>query len=167
MDRLSIIDKTDLAVFVHIERSFLMAQKKTTSHRKQLSNSKPHDSGSKFIFGNAELCSQFLRNYMDIPLFKNIRAEDIEDVTERYVPMLSVCSFSATWSTYGRTLSGRWNGKRRASAGRRISGIRPSYPSYTMRVREHGRLRAISKTGFSLTKPSSRLPRNFSISWCS
>ena len=66
-----------------------MAQKKTTSHRKQLSNSKPHDSGSKLIFGNAKLCSQFLRNYMDIPLFKNIRAEDIEDVTERYVPMFT------------------------------------------------------------------------------
>lgn len=89
MDRLSIIDKTDLAVFIHIERSFLMAQKKTTSHKKQLSNSKTHDSGSKLIFGNAELCSQFLRNYMDIPLFKNIRAEDIEDVTERYVPMFT------------------------------------------------------------------------------
>ena len=66
-----------------------MAQKKTTSHRKQLSNSKPHDSSSKLIFGNAELCSQFLRNYMDIPLFKNIRAEDIEDVTKRYVPMFT------------------------------------------------------------------------------
>lgn len=66
-----------------------MEQKKTKSHKKQISNSKPHDSGSKLIFGNAELCSQFLRNYMDIPLLKNIRAEDIEDVTERYVPMFT------------------------------------------------------------------------------
>ncbi len=55
----------------------------------QLSNSKPRDSSSKLIFGNAELCSQFLRNYMDMPILKNIRAEDIEDVTERYVPMFT------------------------------------------------------------------------------
>lgn len=55
----------------------------------QISNSKPRDSSSKLIFGNAELCSQLLRNYMDIPLLKNVRAEDIEDVTERYVPMFT------------------------------------------------------------------------------
>ena len=66
-----------------------MKQKKTMPCKKQLSNSKLHDSGSKLIFGNAELCSQFLRNYMDIPLLKNVRAEDIEDVTERYVPMFT------------------------------------------------------------------------------
>lgn len=55
----------------------------------RLSNSKPRDSSSKLIFGNAELCSQFLRNYMDMPILKNIRAEDIEDVSERYVPMFT------------------------------------------------------------------------------
>lgn len=66
-----------------------MEQKKNTSHRKQLSNSRLRDSGSKLIFGNDELCSQFLRNYMDIPLLKNIRAEDIEDVTERHIPMFT------------------------------------------------------------------------------
>lgn len=60
--------------------------KKKNTH---LSNSKPHDSSSKLIFGNAELCSQFLRNYMDMPILKNVRAEDIEDVTERYVPMFT------------------------------------------------------------------------------
>ena len=55
----------------------------------RLSNSKPLDSSSKLIFGNAELCSQFLRNYMDMPILKNVKAEDIEDVTERYVPMFT------------------------------------------------------------------------------
>ena len=55
----------------------------------QLFNSKPRDSSSKLIFGNAELCSQFLRNYMDMPILKNVKAEDIEDVTERYVPMFT------------------------------------------------------------------------------
>ena len=66
-----------------------MAKEKKTSQKKHISNSKHHDSSSKLIFGNAELCSQFLRNYMDIPLLKNIRAEDIEDVTERYIPMFT------------------------------------------------------------------------------
>ena len=43
-----------------------------------------YDVNSKRIFGNHELCAQFLRDYADIPLLKNVRAEDIEDVTERY-----------------------------------------------------------------------------------
>ena len=66
-----------------------MSKEKKATQRKQISNSKRHDSSSKLIFGNAELCSQFLRNYMDIPLLKNVRAEDIEDVTERYIPMFT------------------------------------------------------------------------------
>ena len=66
-----------------------MPKEKKASQKKHISNSKYHDSSSKLIFGNAELCSQFLRNYMDIPLLKNIRAEDIEDVTERYIPMFT------------------------------------------------------------------------------
>ncbi len=66
-----------------------MAKEKKAFQKKQISNRKPHDSSSKLIFENAELCSQFLRNYMDIPLLKNVRAEDIEDVTQRYVPMFT------------------------------------------------------------------------------
>ncbi|MBP3476737.1 MAG: Rpn family recombination-promoting nuclease/putative transposase [Lachnospiraceae bacterium] len=52
-------------------------------------NSKLYDSSSKLIFGNAQLCSQFLRNYMDMPILANVRAEDIEDVSERYVPLFT------------------------------------------------------------------------------
>ncbi|MDE5932503.1 MAG: Rpn family recombination-promoting nuclease/putative transposase [Lachnospiraceae bacterium] len=66
--------------------------KQVTKHQKeskQIWNSKVHDSSSKLIFGNAELCSQFLRNYMDMPILHNIRAEDIEDVSERYIPMFT------------------------------------------------------------------------------
>lgn len=63
--------------------------KQTQRKKSHLSNSKLHDSSSKLIFGNAELCSQFLRNYMDIPILRNIKAEDIEDVTERYIPMFT------------------------------------------------------------------------------
>ncbi len=57
--------------------------------KQQIHNSKAHDSSSKLIFGNAELCSQFLRNYMDMPILKNVRAQDIEDVSERYIPMFT------------------------------------------------------------------------------
>ena len=63
-----------------------MSQKKK---QKQVRNSKLHDSSSKLIFGNAELCSQFLRNYMDMPILKNVKAEDIEDISERYVPLFT------------------------------------------------------------------------------
>ena len=61
----------------------------TQNPKTQISNSRPRDSSSKLIFGNAQLCSQFLRNYIDIPLLKNVKPEDIEDVTERYVPMFT------------------------------------------------------------------------------
>lgn len=39
---------------------------------------------SKKIFRNAELCCQFLRDNFDIPILKNLRPEDIEDVSEQY-----------------------------------------------------------------------------------
>lgn len=55
----------------------------------RIGNSRMYDSGSKLIFGNAELCSQFLRNYVNLPILKNVKAEDIEDVSERYVPMFT------------------------------------------------------------------------------
>lgn len=74
-------------------------QKKVRGNRnngQQIANRKPHDSGSKLIFGNAELCSQFLRNYMDMPILKNVRAEDIEDVTNRYIPMFTEERYSDT-----------------------------------------------------------------------
>ena len=64
-------------------------QEKGKNVAQQITNSKVHDSSSKIIFGNAELCSQFLRNYMDMPILKNIKAEDIEDVSERYIPMFT------------------------------------------------------------------------------
>lgn len=67
----------------------LEKEKKQQKDPKQIRNSKVHDSSSKLIFGNAELCSQFLRNYMDMPILRNIRAEDIEDVSERYIPMFT------------------------------------------------------------------------------
>ena len=52
-----------------------------------MNNTKKGDSGAKLIFGNEELVSQLLRNYSGLDILKDVQAEDIEDVTDRYVPM--------------------------------------------------------------------------------
>lgn len=54
-----------------------------------VNNPKLRDSSSKLIFGDNILCSQFLRDYADMEILRNIRPEDIEDVSERYVPLYS------------------------------------------------------------------------------
>ena len=48
---------------------------KTTEHG--VHNSKIHDHAGKIGFGDATLCAQFLKGYTDIPLFKDIKPEDI------------------------------------------------------------------------------------------
>ena len=50
----------------------------------------PNDIQSKTIFQNPLLCSQFLRNYVNHPMMKKIRPEDIEDYTERFVSYFGV-----------------------------------------------------------------------------
>lgn len=54
-----------------------------------LLNSKIKDSSSKIIFDDNILCSQFLRDYIDLPHMKDIHPEDIEDVSEQYVPLFA------------------------------------------------------------------------------
>lgn len=49
-----------------------------------------NDIQSKTIFKNPLLCSQFLRNYVNHPMMKNIRPEDIEDYTDRFVSYFGV-----------------------------------------------------------------------------
>lgn len=51
----------------------------------------PHhrDSSSKIIFSDNILASQFLRDYADMEILRHIQPEDIEDVSERYVPLYS------------------------------------------------------------------------------
>ncbi|MDO4331136.1 MAG: Rpn family recombination-promoting nuclease/putative transposase [Eubacteriales bacterium] len=48
------------------------------------------DVDSKMIFKNSVLCSQFLRDHMDIPALKNVKPEDIEDVSRNYRAYLGV-----------------------------------------------------------------------------
>ena len=55
----------------------------------KISNSKVRDSGAKLIFENPTLCSQFLREYSGLEIFKNIQPEDVEDMTERFAPMFT------------------------------------------------------------------------------
>lgn len=42
------------------------------------------DIRAKDIFGNSELCAQFLRDYADIPLLKHVQPQDIEEAQLRY-----------------------------------------------------------------------------------
>uniref|UniRef100_UPI004057A2C9 Rpn family recombination-promoting nuclease/putative transposase n=1 Tax=Acetatifactor sp. TaxID=1872090 RepID=UPI004057A2C9 len=52
-------------------------------------NTKLADSSSKIIFEDNILCSQFLRDYIDLPYMKEIQPEDIEDVSDQYVPLFA------------------------------------------------------------------------------
>ena len=49
-----------------------------------------NDIKSKTIFRDPMLCCQFLRDYVDHPLLKNLRPEDIEDYTDRFVSYFGV-----------------------------------------------------------------------------
>ncbi len=53
-------------------------------------NNIKNDIKSKTIFQNPVLCSQFLRNYVDHPMMKNIQPSDIEDCTDRYLSYFGV-----------------------------------------------------------------------------
>lgn len=52
-------------------------------------NSHVRDSSSKVIFDNHILYSQFLRDYVNLPYLKDVRPEDIEDVSEQYVMLFA------------------------------------------------------------------------------
>ena len=54
-----------------------------------LTNSQLKDSSSKVIFDEPVLCAQFLRDYVNIPYMKEVRAEDIEDVSAQFVPLFA------------------------------------------------------------------------------
>lgn len=58
-------------------------------NRTIITNPKFHDSSSKLIFGDNILSYQFFRDYADLEILRNIQPEDIEDVSERYVPLYS------------------------------------------------------------------------------
>lgn len=61
----------------------------TVLNSTQITNPRIRDSSSKIIFADNILSSQFLRDYADMEILRRIRPEDIEDVSERYVPLYS------------------------------------------------------------------------------
>ena len=54
-----------------------------------LLNAQVKDSGAKMIFDEPILCAQFIRDYVDLPYMKEVRPEDIEDVSEQFVPLFA------------------------------------------------------------------------------
>ena len=60
------------------------AENKSGSTETKIANSRSRDAGAKLIFDNPILCAQFLRGYTDLEILKNIRPEDIEDISERF-----------------------------------------------------------------------------------
>lgn len=61
----------------------------TDKTKSPINNPKLRDSSSKLIFSDNILSSQFLRDYADMEILRYIQPEDIEDVSERYVPLYS------------------------------------------------------------------------------
>ncbi len=47
------------------------------------------NNSSKIIFEDNTLCCQFLNDYVDLPHFKEVRPEDIRDVSAEFVPQFS------------------------------------------------------------------------------
>lgn len=68
---------------------YTIPERKVLHMTEKLRNSKVKDRSSKIIFEDPILCSQFLRGYVDIPILKDVKPEDIEDVTERFVHMFT------------------------------------------------------------------------------
>lgn len=57
------------------------------ANENRIKNRKVKDNGAKLIFDDPILCAEFLRGYTNIELLKNVQPEDIEDISERFLPM--------------------------------------------------------------------------------
>ncbi len=67
----------------------MQEEKKEVQNKEIILNSGVRDSGGKLIFGDNELCSQFLRDYVNLPGLKDVTSEDIEDVSDQFVPLFA------------------------------------------------------------------------------
>lgn len=45
------------------------------------------DNSYKELFDNPEVFIQFIKHFSNVPILNDIKAEDIEDYTNRYVPL--------------------------------------------------------------------------------
>ena len=64
-------------------------QKEESGKRSGILNNHRADSGAKLIFEDNTLCCQFLNGYVPLPFFKDVKPEDIEDVSSEFTPMFS------------------------------------------------------------------------------
>lgn len=60
------------------------------NQNQQVAKGAVRNANSRIIFKNPELCCQFIKDNIDIPLLKDIRPEDIEDVSEKYQAYLGI-----------------------------------------------------------------------------
>ena len=58
-----------------------------TENKTALNNTRVKDNGAKLIFDDPVLCSQFLRGYVGIDILKEVQPDDIEDISDRFLPM--------------------------------------------------------------------------------
>lgn len=66
-----------------------MQRENVRKQERRVRNTKRKDSSAKMIFKDPVLCAQFLTGYVDIPMLKGVKPEDIEDVSNRYVHMFT------------------------------------------------------------------------------
>ena len=69
------------------ENNAMLMTNDTTSILDQ--NKKKSDNSSRLVFQDPILCAQFIRDYVKIPALQSVRPEDIEDVTERFLPLFT------------------------------------------------------------------------------
>lgn len=74
---------------VNTQKTEQKSENPETKQQENPGNATPKDSSAKLIFGDPDLCAQFLRDYVDIPMLKEVQPEDIKDVTERYIHMFT------------------------------------------------------------------------------
>ena len=52
-------------------------------------NRKIKDNSHKVIFGDNTLCAQFIRDYVPIPMLKSVQPEDLEDISDKFIPLFT------------------------------------------------------------------------------
>ena len=67
-----------------------MKKRKNASRGSSLPVRQARDVSNRNILKDPVLCSQFLKDYVDANLFKDLRPEDIEDVSEKYQAYLGI-----------------------------------------------------------------------------
>lgn len=68
---------------------FTFMEKKSSCKKRSILCTTQQNNTSKVIFEDNNLYCQFLNDYVELPHFKDVRPEDIEDVSDEFVPLFS------------------------------------------------------------------------------